>query len=101
MAISIDQLKRVLLQNDRVSGVSFESIDSESDTVNAFADTLVSRGVLTKFQASEVIKGDVGSLTLDRYILLDRIGAGGMGQFFWRGTGRCSVRWRSKYCRPS
>jgi serine/threonine protein kinase len=46
------------------------------------AQQLVSRQHLTDFQAKELLRGRAGSLVLGNYILLDKIGAGGMGQVF-------------------
>ena len=43
---------------------------------------LVKQNQLTKFQAAQVAAGKAKSLILGGYTLLDRIGAGGMGQVF-------------------
>ncbi|MDB5341044.1 MAG: hypothetical protein JWN70_6663 [Planctomycetaceae bacterium] len=46
------------------------------------AGELVRQKKLTKFQAEEVSNGNGKSLLLGNYVLLDKIGAGGMGQVF-------------------
>ena len=46
------------------------------------ARELVRQKKLTKFQAEEVYRGKGKSLVLGNYTLLDKIGAGGMGQVF-------------------
>src|SRR5689334_10207546 len=46
------------------------------------ARELVRTGRLTRFQAKALLAGATRGLTLGSYVLLDRIGAGGMGQVF-------------------
>src|SRR5690606_7068399 len=46
------------------------------------ARELVRKKKLTKFQAEEVSRGNGKSLILGNYVLMERIGAGGMGQVF-------------------
>ncbi|QDU25638.1 Serine/threonine-protein kinase PknB [Anatilimnocola aggregata] len=48
----------------------------------ALAKLLVEREKLTKFQAEELLAGSQTPLVLGDYVLLARIGAGGMGQVF-------------------
>src|SRR5690242_7307041 len=43
---------------------------------------LFKQNLLTKFQAQQVVAGRSKSLVLGGYIILDKIGAGGMGQVF-------------------
>src|ERR1700727_539750 len=46
------------------------------------ARQLVQSKPLTKYQAAEIYQGRAKSLILGNYTILDRIGAGGMGQVF-------------------
>lgn len=43
------------------------------------AEWLIKQGLLTPFQVAEIDAGRRGSLVLGNYVVLDRIGAGGMG----------------------
>src|SRR5262249_24496490 len=45
-------------------------------------EELLRRGWLTPFQVEELLEGRGGSLTLGPYLLLDRLGGGGMGRVF-------------------
>ncbi len=82
MATSVEQLKSELLQRELLTDLDLQSVDSDAETVDGYAQTLVSRGLLTEFQVECLLAGNGDTLTLDRYVLLDRIGAGGMGQVF-------------------
>jgi WD40 repeat protein len=46
------------------------------------ARELVSRGWLTPFQVNRLLQGRAADLVLGQYVLLDRLGEGGMGQVF-------------------
>jgi serine/threonine protein kinase len=46
------------------------------------AEELVRRGVLTQFQAQQLLAGCVEDLIVGPFVLLDELGAGGMGQVF-------------------
>lgn len=48
----------------------------------SFANLLCERRQLTKFQAEAVLTGDPTPLVLGDYVLLDKIGVGGMGRVF-------------------
>ena len=56
--------------------------DKKPKDGRALAQELVRRGKLTKFQAQAVYQGKTRGLILGDYIVLDRIGQGGMGQVY-------------------
>jgi len=55
---------------------------AEATDVQALARSLVAHGKLTKYQAAAAYQGKGKSLVYGDYLVLDRIGAGGMGQVF-------------------
>src|SRR5438105_626646 len=48
----------------------------------ALARELVQRGWLTPFQVNQLFQGRAGELVLGSYVLLERLGEGGMGTVF-------------------
>jgi serine/threonine protein kinase len=50
------------------------------DTAKALATEFVKAGKLTRFQAQGVLQGKIKYLSFGEYIILDKIGQGGMGQ---------------------
>lgn len=56
--------------------------ESTLDSASGLATRLVERGALTRYQAHTLLTGSDDPLMLDRYIILDLIGAGGMGLVF-------------------
>ena len=56
--------------------------DKKPDDGAALARELVRQKKLTKFQAQAVYQGKTKALILGDYVILDRIGQGGMGQVF-------------------
>ncbi|HWA98762.1 MAG TPA: protein kinase, partial [Pirellulales bacterium] len=53
-----------------------------SGDVGELAKVLVQQGVLTKYQAAAAYQDKIDTLLLGNYLVLDRLGAGGMGQVF-------------------
>jgi serine/threonine protein kinase len=56
--------------------------DYRPRTAEELARELLRRGVLTKFQAQAVYQGKTRGLVLGNYVVLDRLGEGGMGQIY-------------------
>ncbi len=52
------------------------------------AREIIRAGKITKYQAEEVYHGRTKGLVLGNYVILDKIGAGGMGQVFKAQHGR-------------
>lgn len=55
---------------------------SHSDTPLRLAGSLLHRGWLTAYQINRILRGEAADLVLGRYVLLDSLGVGGMGQVF-------------------
>ncbi len=58
------------------------SLDKGPTTVDQLVREMVNRGKLTPFQAHAVYQRKTLGLTMGNYVILDRIGRGGMGQVF-------------------
>lgn len=85
MALELNQFVKLLEDTGIFPGDTIkELINSPQSPKNAedLAKELIRQKKLTKFQAEELWKGRAKSLSLGNYILLDKIGAGGMGQVF-------------------
>ena len=63
----------------RIAGIDRNKAPADWD--GAVADSLVAKGLLTKFQARELLAGRT-RFRLGHYTVLDEIGRGGMGQVF-------------------
>ncbi len=72
-----------LLSDEQVRQIWFSlDPDGRPSTAEAFERELVAAGLLTEFQGSALLNGRSGELLLADYLILDKIGAGGMGQVF-------------------
>jgi serine/threonine-protein kinase len=49
---------------------------------SALVERLVQDEVLTRYQADRLLQGKVRGLVVDRYVILDRLGEGGMGRVY-------------------
>ena len=88
MSISIQEFldnltESNLLTDDEISTIH-DSIGSrpEVQSAESFARELVRQDHLTKLQAAAVLKGKTKNLVFGEYVVLEKIGSGGMGQVF-------------------
>ncbi len=88
MDSSINELIQVLKAAGIISQSKFAELRSSASTIadeevpTLNTSQLIELGCLTEFQASEVTNGRMQRLIVGEYVLLDRIGQGGMGQVF-------------------
>jgi serine/threonine protein kinase len=85
--ITVEDLLKLIRQSGVIDGTalarflehrSFEQPAKARDV----ADEMVRKGVLTNFQAEQLLQGKWRGFTIGRYKYLERIGIGGMGQVF-------------------
>jgi len=85
MAVPLEQFVKNLEDSGLLAGDTLNDFlppKSEPKGAEELARELVRKKKLTKFQAEEVYRGKGKSLVLGNYLILDKIGAGGMGQVF-------------------
>jgi hypothetical protein len=102
MAIALDQFVAQLEDSGILSGDTLKDFlppKGEPKDAEELARELVRKKKLTKFQAEEVYRGKGKALTLGNYVLMEKIGAGGMGQVFKAVTAAWTGSWRSS-CSP-
>ncbi len=76
----VDSLREVrLLEPEQLSELSRDLLPRFAEP-QALAGELIRRGWLTPYQANHLLQGRGGELLLGSYVLLERIGEGGMGQ---------------------
>ena len=85
MAVALEQFVKQLEDSGILAGDTLKDFippkGSPKDTAD-LAKALVRQKKLTKFQAEELYKGKGKSLVLGNYVLMEKIGAGGMGEVF-------------------
>lgn len=97
MSMTVSEMSEQLLSTGLVSSEMLTQMLQEitlsggDDRCETFAEKLVSAGVLTPFQARMATKGKASSLTVGSYVLVEKLGQGGMGQVF-RATHRMMKR---------
>jgi serine/threonine protein kinase len=86
MSISIQEFLKNLTESDLLSddemSTIHDTIGSDVKSAESFARELVRRDHLTKLQAAAVLKGKTKNLVFGEYVVLEKIGSGGMGQVF-------------------
>jgi serine/threonine protein kinase len=88
MAVGIDQFIRRILESSVLSQDEITSLwatlpaEKQPADGEALARMLVKEKKLTKYQAEQIYAGKGKHLVLGNYVILDKIGAGGMGQVF-------------------
>ncbi|MBA4020063.1 MAG: hypothetical protein C0483_23090 [Pirellula sp.] len=88
MATTLEEFGRSVLASGLLAGSELKSIwaeipsDSRPHTSDEFAEHLVAAGKLNRYQANELLRGRKSPLVLGDYTIVERIGAGGMGQVF-------------------
>ena len=85
MAVTLDKFVQYLEESGILPKETLKEFlppKSEPKDAEDLARELVRRKKLTKFQAEEAYKGKAKSLVLGNYVLMEKIGAGGMGQVF-------------------
>lgn len=86
MSVSRKQFERQIVQCGLMTAEELASVQvtlaATRDSVDDLARELIRLGRLTKFQAQAINSGKGNSLALGNYLVLDKIGQGGMGQVF-------------------
>ncbi len=88
MPASVDQFGKAVVTSGLLSPAELRALwaeipaDKKPPDGERFAAILRERGLLNDFQASELLSGRDTPLVLNQYVLVSKIGAGGMGQVF-------------------
>ena len=86
-AISVEQFlarltKSRLIADEEVRQLHEQQQKNPWRDVPSLVEKLVAKGQLTRFQAQSILCGSLDQLAIGNYIVLDRLGHGGMGQVF-------------------
>lgn len=88
MAATVDQVTKALLTFGLLSADELDALwkeipaDSRPADGVALVQLLVARNLLTSFQAKELLAGRGARLVMGDYVVLEEIGAGGMGRVY-------------------
>jgi serine/threonine-protein kinase len=85
MSITIEQFVERLTQSGLISAQEIDAFHKQlrpkrqPKDVQQFAQALIQQGKLTKYQAQAVYQGKTKGLIFGEYVVLDKLGEGGMG----------------------
>src|SRR3984957_15636907 len=85
MALSLEQIAKQLADSGIIAPGKLENFvppKANPTSVDELVAELVKNNHLTQFQATQIKAGKAKALILGEYTILDKIGAGGMGQVF-------------------
>jgi len=83
-SIPLDDFASSVVASGVMTAEQLSAIQEQGDVTNAqgLVETLIREKELTAYQAKAIIDGNARGLVVGTYIILDKIGAGGMGQVF-------------------
>jgi serine/threonine protein kinase len=88
MTLTLEQFAKSLTDSGILASDELDTLVNSLPTnrrptdAKALAHELVDGGKLTKFQAANAFQGKIKALVYGDYVVLDKLGAGGMGQVF-------------------
>ncbi len=86
MAMDLELIEHSLSESKVLSSADISrvrsNLDSTPQSAEEFVQELIQQELLTPFQAKRVLAGELGSLKVGEYVLVDEIGCGGMGQVY-------------------
>jgi hypothetical protein len=83
-SVSLAQFASCIVTSGLMTPEQLSQLQKQSAATNAqeFVNQLIRERKLTLYQAQAVVDGNTKGLVLGNYVILDRVGAGGMGQVF-------------------
>ena len=88
MSISVERFVQALAKTGIVTPAEAEALvaslpaDKRTGDADELARELVRQGKITRFQAAAIYQDKADGLLLGNYLILDKLGAGGMGQVY-------------------
>jgi len=103
MAVALETVVKQLEDSGIVAAGKLKDFippNASPKTGDELVAELVKQNHLTRFQAQHVNAGKTKSLILGSYTIIDKIGAGGMGQVFKACIVAWIAPWQSRCCHP-